>query len=171
MKTRTTGSSSRLIRRLLIFAWTALVVGSSWAQAAPVETLVQDTLYRADGKVAHGTLTIRWNGFTSGGQAVAAGEMTVKTDANGGIAIPLMANTGASPSGSYYRVFMKLDDGLKAHMRWIVGNGNEGKIQELEIRIQKHEAALQRTAGLGAAAAVLLTIVHLALDSLRVMHH
>ena len=41
-------------------------------------------------------------------------------------------------------------------MRWIVGNGNEGKIQELETRIQKHEAALQRTAGLGAAAAVLL---------------
>ncbi len=36
---------------------------------------------------------------------------------------------------------------LKAHMRWIVGNGNEGKIQELETRIQKHEAALQRTAG------------------------
>jgi hypothetical protein len=60
---------------------------------------------------------------------------------------------------------------LKAHMCWIVGNGNEGKIQELETRIQKHEAALQRTAGIGAAAAVLLTIVHIALDSLRVIHH
>jgi hypothetical protein len=56
-------------------------------------------------------------------------------------------------------------------MRWIVGNGNEGKIQELESRIQKHEAALQRTAGLGLAAGVLLTVVHLALDSLRVIHH
>ncbi len=121
MKTRTTGSSSRLIRRLLIFAWTALVVGSSWAQAAPVETLVQDTLYRADGKVARGTLTIRWSGFTtSGGQAVAAGEMTVKTNASGGIAIPLMANTGASPSGSYYRVFMKLDDGTTSEEMWVV---------------------------------------------------
>jgi hypothetical protein len=60
---------------------------------------------------------------------------------------------------------------LKTHMRWIVGNGNEGKIQELESRIQKHEAALQRTAGLGLAAGVLLTVVHLALDSLRVIHH
>ena len=56
-------------------------------------------------------------------------------------------------------------------MRWIVGNGNEGKIQELETRIQKHEAALQRTAGLGAAAAVLLTIMHLALDSFKTIHH
>jgi hypothetical protein len=56
-------------------------------------------------------------------------------------------------------------------MRWIVGNGNEGKIQELETRIQKHEAALQRTAGLGLAAGILLTIVHLALDSMRAIHH
>jgi len=60
---------------------------------------------------------------------------------------------------------------LKAHMRWIVGNGNEGKIQELETRIQKHEAALQRTAGLGAAEAVLLTIMHFALDSFKTLHH
>jgi hypothetical protein len=60
---------------------------------------------------------------------------------------------------------------LKTHMRWIVGNGNEGKIQELETRIQKHEAALQRTAGLGLAVGILLTVVHLALDSMRAMHH
>ena len=60
---------------------------------------------------------------------------------------------------------------LKTHMRWIVGNGNEGKIQELEARIQKHEGALQRTAGLGLAAGVLLTIVHIALDSMRAIHH
>jgi hypothetical protein len=60
---------------------------------------------------------------------------------------------------------------LKAHMRWIVGNGNEGKIQELECRIRKHEAALQRTAGIGVAVGVLLTIMHIAIDSLRVVHH
>jgi hypothetical protein len=59
---------------------------------------------------------------------------------------------------------------LKTHMRWIVGNGNEGKIQELETRIQKHEAALQRTAGIGVAAGVLLTIMHLALDSIKAIH-
>ena len=59
---------------------------------------------------------------------------------------------------------------LKTHMRWIVGNGNEGKIQELEVRLQKHEAALQRTAGLGLAAGVLLTIAHIVLDSMRTIH-
>jgi hypothetical protein len=60
---------------------------------------------------------------------------------------------------------------LKAHMRWIVGNGNEGKIQELETRIQKHEATLQRATGIGVAAGVLLTILHITLDSLKAIHH
>lgn len=60
---------------------------------------------------------------------------------------------------------------MKAHMRWIIGNGNEGKIRELETRIQKHETALQRAAGIGVAAGVLLTILHVTLDSLQVIHH
>jgi hypothetical protein len=38
------------------------------------------------------------------------------------------------------------------------------------MRIQKHETALQRTAGLGVAAGILVTLMHLALDSLKVMH-
>ena len=33
---------------------------------------------------------------------------------------------------------------VKAHMRWLVGNGNEGKMQELEERVGRHEAFLQR---------------------------
>ncbi len=156
----------------MIFVWAMLFVGAAGAKAAPVKTLVQDTLYRADGSAAQGDVTIRWNGFsTSAGEAVAAGQMTAKTDVNGGVSIALIPNTGSTPSGSYYRVVMKLDDGLKAHMRWIVGNGNEGKIQELECRIRKHEAALQRTAGIGVAVGVLLTIMHIAIDSLRVVHH
>jgi hypothetical protein len=166
------GSSSRHSWRLLIFVWAALLVGVMGAKADPVKTLVQDTLYRADGSAGHGTIAIHWSVFSTGeGESVAAGEMTYTTDANGGIAIPLIPNTGSTPAGSYYKVVIKMDDGLKTHMRWIVGNGNEGKIQELEARIQKHEAALQRTAGIGVAAGVLLTIMHLALDSIRTIHH
>jgi len=60
---------------------------------------------------------------------------------------------------------------LKTHMRWLVGSGNEGKMRELENRIQKHEATLQRAAGLGLAVGVLLTVLHLALDSLSVIRH
>lgn len=59
---------------------------------------------------------------------------------------------------------------LKAHMRWIVGNGNEGKLQEIETRLQKHEAALQRMAGVGAAIGAAVTAVHFVFDYLRVGH-
>lgn len=56
---------------------------------------------------------------------------------------------------------------LKAHMRWVVGNGNEGKMQELEKRVQRHEACLQRFAGIATAMAGLLTLFHFAIDYLR----
>ena len=57
---------------------------------------------------------------------------------------------------------------LKAHMRWIVGNGNEGKMQELEQRISRHEGFIQMAMGLGAGIGALVTLVHLAIDYLRV---
>lgn len=60
---------------------------------------------------------------------------------------------------------------LKAHMRWIIGSGNEGKIQEMEERLQKHEAYLQKLGGIGAAVGVLITLIHLAFDYLKVSHH
>ena len=56
---------------------------------------------------------------------------------------------------------------LKAHMRWLVGNGNEGKVQELEERVARHEAFLQRFAGIATAIACLLTFVHFAIDLLK----
>ncbi|HWR34721.1 MAG TPA: hypothetical protein VN622_02485 [Clostridia bacterium] len=57
---------------------------------------------------------------------------------------------------------------LKAHMRWVLGNGNEGKIQELEIRVQKHDSYLQRAGGIGVAVGALMTLIHFAFDYLRV---
>ncbi len=56
---------------------------------------------------------------------------------------------------------------VKAHMRWLVGNGNEGKIQELQERVDRHEAFLQRFTGIATAVACLLTAVHFAIDLLR----
>jgi hypothetical protein len=72
-------------------------------------------------------------------------------------------------SGFEERVLADLSE-LKAHMRWIVGNGNEGKIQELEERVQRHEAYLQRFTGIAAAMASLLTLFHVAIDYLRYRH-
>jgi hypothetical protein len=67
------------------------------------------------------------------------------------------------------RVLRDLSE-LKAHMRWIVGNGNEGKMQEIETRVQRNEAQMQKLAGVGAAFGVLMTVLNLALGGLRLIH-
>ncbi len=117
MKTNEWVDASRLIGRLLIL----VAMLTAWAAAQPARTMVQDTLYRADGTAATGTVTVRWQGFnTAGGQAVAAGMLMATTDANGGIAIPLVANVGSTPAGGYYQVVIKLDDGTTSQEQWVV---------------------------------------------------
>ena len=59
---------------------------------------------------------------------------------------------------------------LKTDMRWLIGNGNPGRLQELEARVEHHEAMLQRGLGIGAAAGALLTLIHIGIDYLRVRH-
>jgi len=56
---------------------------------------------------------------------------------------------------------------LKADMRWLVGNGNSGMIQEIEQRVDRHEAYLQRFTGIATAVGALLTLFHFAIDYLR----
>jgi hypothetical protein len=55
-------------------------------------------------------------------------------------------------------------------MRWIVGDGNEGKMQELEQRIARHEGFLQRVMGVGGGIAVLFALAHLAFNYMKVSH-
>ena len=57
---------------------------------------------------------------------------------------------------------------LKAHMRWLIGNGKSGCIQQLSERVDRHERFVQRMGGLGATLAGLLTLLHLAIDYLRI---
>jgi hypothetical protein len=55
---------------------------------------------------------------------------------------------------------------LKTNMRWIVGDGNAGKIQQIEQRVDRHEAYLQRFTGVATAIGSLLTFFHFAIDYL-----
>ncbi len=57
---------------------------------------------------------------------------------------------------------------LKAQMKALVGNGNPGRVQQLEERVERHEEFVQRAGGIGAALAALLTLMHLGIDWLRV---
>ncbi len=56
---------------------------------------------------------------------------------------------------------------LKAHMRWLIGNGKPGCIQELTTRVERHEQLVQRLAGVGGAIAALLTLLHVAIDYMK----
>jgi hypothetical protein len=56
----------------------------------PGLTTVSDTVYRADGVPAQGTMTISWPEFTTaGGDAVAAGSLTVTIGASGALNLSL----------------------------------------------------------------------------------
>jgi hypothetical protein len=56
---------------------------------------------------------------------------------------------------------------LKSQMRALMGNGQPGRVRELERRVAQHERLVQRAGGIGAAIAFALTLLHVALDLLR----
>jgi hypothetical protein len=95
---------------LLLLVLAALQV--SQAQN-PATTTINDIVYRADGTPAGGTLLISWPVFnTAGGQAVAAGTKSVTLGTGGALAVALVPNTGATPSGTFYTVVYQLNDAL-----------------------------------------------------------
>ena len=59
---------------------------------------------------------------------------------------------------------------LKSEMKTLVGNGQPGRMKQLEQRVEKHEALVQRLSGIWALSAVVLTMLHLGLDYLRTKH-
>ena len=50
------------------------------------------------------------------------------------------------------------------------GYYNQGKMQEIEERVERHEAYLQRFAGVATAVGALVTLFHVAIDFLRMRH-
>jgi trimeric autotransporter adhesin len=79
---------------------------------APATTTISDTVYRADGTPAAGTLLISWPAFTTAtGTPVAAGSTSVTIGAGGSVAVVLVPNAGATPAGTLYSVVFRLSDG------------------------------------------------------------
>jgi hypothetical protein len=56
---------------------------------------------------------------------------------------------------------------LKTQMTGLVGDGNAGRIADLEERIERHEQNLQRAKGFMAAMSVLMAVVEVAVEALR----
>jgi hypothetical protein len=53
---------------------------------------------------------------------------------------------------------------LKSQMEQVLGNGQPGRLAQLEGRMHEHEKIVQRLKGMAAAFGALLTIAHLAID-------
>ena len=110
-------------------AWT-LMLGASvvaedrlLAQGVPAiaTTVVSDTVYRADGTAAGGSVLVSWPAFTtSAGASVPAGSTSVPIGAGGVLSVALVPNAGSNPMGSYYTVVYHLNDGSVTREYWVV---------------------------------------------------
>jgi hypothetical protein len=56
---------------------------------------------------------------------------------------------------------------LKTEMKLLLGNGQPGRLQQLEARVGKHERSMQRVHGAGALLGVIITLIHLGIDYLK----
>jgi hypothetical protein len=133
--------------RTLVFlagvAW-ALTLGAGRANAAPATTIVNDVVYRADGTPASGKMLISWPAFTtSDGKPVAAGNMSMAIGAGGGVTLALAPNEGATPSGTYYKVVLKLDDGTTETEYWAIPKRTPIKVSEVRSQVVPASVAVQ----------------------------
>lgn len=59
---------------------------------------------------------------------------------------------------------------LKSEMKALLGNGQPGRLRQLEERVEKHESLVQRATGVWAVVAVMLTALHMGFDYLWGKH-
>jgi trimeric autotransporter adhesin len=92
------------------------------AQVSQIATTqVTDTVYRADGTAATGTVIVSWQAFTTSiGQSVPAGSTSATIATGGALSLQLAPNAGATPMGSYYTAVYHLDDGSVSREFWVV---------------------------------------------------
>jgi len=128
---------------LTVLTAVTLTACVAWA-TGPGLTTISDTVYRADGTAASGTVLISWPAFiTAEGNSVAAGSKSVVIGTGGTFSTQLVPNVGASPAGTYYTVVFQLDDRTVRTEFWSVSTISPTTI-----------AAVRTTPGTGAANAL-----------------
>ena len=113
---------------LLLLAIPAVTTGNldaAMAQAAApgaiATTQVTDTVYRADGTPATGTVIVSWQAFTTAtGESVPSGTTSAAIGPNGALSVALVSNAGSTPMGTYYTAVYHLDDGTVSRAFWVV---------------------------------------------------
>ena len=121
-----------------------VVRGAPPPPTPPATTTISDVIYRADGSPAAGTLVITWPAFTTAdNRAVPAGSMSLAIGPFGAINLALAPNQGATPSGTYYKVVMKLNDGTTSEEFWVVPTLSPTTISAIRSQVVPQGVALQ----------------------------
>lgn len=137
---------SRIACTLVLTAGLTLMLTMfpSQAAAAPATTVINDIVYRADGTPATGQMLLSWPAFiTSDGKPIAAGTMSVAIPSGGSVSLELSPNEGATPSGTYYKVVLKLNDGTTSTEYWTVPKKSPAKVSEVRSQIMPATVAVQ----------------------------
>ncbi|HEU5401215.1 MAG TPA: hypothetical protein VFU86_07655, partial [Terriglobales bacterium] len=128
------------------FCWIltgVLLFGIALPSHAAHTTRISDTIYRADGLPASGTLVISWPAFTTAtGEAVAAGRMNVAIGPDGAVDLSLVPNTGSTPA-SYYTVVIKSDDGVSRTEYWTVPSSTSSTVAAARSKVVPVSIAAQ----------------------------
>ena len=130
---------------LLLATPVTLIMLAICALAQVVTTTVTDTIFRADGTPAGGSIVVSWPAFTtSAGQAVTAGSASATIATNGVLTIALTPNAGATPLGAYYTVVYHLDDGSTNREYWVVpASSTPVKISSIRSSVLPTAVAMQ----------------------------
>jgi hypothetical protein len=102
-----------------VFAFAAWLLSPPAIRAQSL-TAISDTLYNADGSTANGRLVISWEPFTASGGETIDGGIRTYSITNGTINISLVANVGATPSGTSYQARYFLSNGSSYTETWVV---------------------------------------------------
>lgn len=107
-------------------------------------TSIVDTIYRADGSAAGGSVLISWPEFTtSANQAVPAGKTEIQIGSNGGVNFSLAPNAGAMPQGTYYTATFHLSDGTVSTEYWTVPQASQTSIAAIRSMLVPATVAVQ----------------------------
>jgi hypothetical protein len=136
------GSKGIMIELTRVLFCIAIMLGYSHAQVST--TTIVDTVYRADGTAAGGSLLISWPEFTtSASQIVPAGKTVISIAANGSVNFPLAPNAGAMPAGTYYTAVYHLSDGTVSTEYWTVPVAQQIGIAAIRSNIVPATIAVQ----------------------------
>jgi hypothetical protein len=130
------------------FGWLFLLLPLLVASAVTAQTLptttISDTVYRADGTPAGGTLLISWPEFTTAALgAVAAGNTSVTLGIGGSLSVGLVSNANATPANTIYTVVYQLDDGTVKTEYWVVPTTSPTTISAVRTTLGAGSSASQ----------------------------